>query len=149
MRRSRRTKKGITIAEVCVVLAVLAVVSTIVLSFILLVNRRVEVGKAKTALMEDVALTKALIEPYFEKNQEGFDADQEFFNSADKTLTVDGKTAKLSQVRNITCTCKKEENNGDYLLFVTLTYELPYEDGEKTYTFCVNPYVGETVGGGA
>ena len=148
MRTSRRTKKGITIAEVCVVLAVLAVVSTIVLSFILLVNRRVEVGKAKTALMEDVALTKALIEPYFEKNQEGFDADQEFFNSADKTLTVDGKTAKLSQVTKIACD-KKEGNHGDYLLFVTLTYELPYEDGEKTYTFCVNPYVGETVGGGA
>lgn len=142
MLKTRRTKKGVTVAEVCVVLAVLAIISTLVLSFTLLVNRRVEVGKAKTAFMDDVALTKALIEPYFENNQEtAFD---NIFDPKTKILTVDGKTARLSQVTNVVC--YKEQKGDDDLLFVTLSYQLPYE-AEKTYTFCVNPYVGEMVGG--
>lgn len=149
MKGTRRAKKGALLAEACVALAVVAIISTLVLSFTLLVNRRVIVCEAKTAFMEDVVLTKAMIEPWFEKNQ---DKNQEFIDEnlvfTDKTLTVEGTSVVLETVTNVTFEVLKNET--DSILFVAMTYQLPYQGDRKDmrlyhFTFCVNPRVGDTV----
>ena len=148
MKGTRRAKKGALLAEACVALAVVAIISTLVLSFTLLVNRRVIVSEAKTAFMEDVVLTKAVIEPWYAENKT---ADGLGFDEESKTLTTGEVSVVLETVTKITFDVMK--NGTDSILFVSMTYELPYQGDKKDmrphyFTFCVNPHVGDTVIGG-
>ena len=153
MKGTRRAKKGALLAEACVALAVVAVISTLVLSFTLVVNRRVIVSEAKTAFMEDVVLTKAVIEPWYADNhtQDDFSLDGLSFDEESKTLTTGEVSVVLETVTKITFDVM--DNETDSILFVSMTYLLPYQGDKKDmrphyFTFCVNPHVGDTVIGG-
>ena len=62
-----------------------------------------------------------------------------------KKINVGNSSVALDTVTGFEITSK--ENNGDILYICKVTYHIPYEkeNTTHTYTFCVNPYVGETV----
>ncbi len=62
MRRSLCRKKGTTLVEIAVVLAVISIISTIVISFSLMVGRRVRVSRAKLEAMQDVKVIETIAE---------------------------------------------------------------------------------------
>lgn len=57
-------RKGTTLTEMVVILAVLAIISTVVVSFSLAVSRRVRVSSAKLEAMQDVEVIEALTESW-------------------------------------------------------------------------------------
>lgn len=59
-------RKGTTLTEMAVILAVLAIISTVVVSFSLAVSRRVRVSSAKLEAMQDVEVIEALTESWID-----------------------------------------------------------------------------------
>lgn len=59
-------RKGTTLTEMVVILAVLAIISTVVVSFSLAVSRRVRVSSAKLEAMQDVEVIEALTESWID-----------------------------------------------------------------------------------
>ena len=55
-------KKGMTLAEIVVVLAVVAIVSTIVVSFSLMVNRKAQISRNKVDVVGEITLVEKLVD---------------------------------------------------------------------------------------
>ena len=135
-------KRGFTVAELCIVLAVISIVSTVVISFTAMVTQRSKISRAQLSALQDIELIETLVEAHIE--------DPNTTNKTDVSVTggylvIAGKNKlALETVTGFEITPK--ENNGDILYICKVTYQIPYEKNTThTYTFCVNPYVGETV----
>ncbi len=136
-------KKGATLGEMAIVLAVLAVISLVVVSFIVALNSRVKLSKAKLAAMQDIQAIEAIVErriaeEYANGNSPDFKIENGALVSGEETLYAHNAT-----VTKIECAVEKTEK--DAIFFVTLTYKLP--NAEENYIFCVNPYAGDILGG--
>ncbi len=139
MRKYTEKRRGFTLTELAVVLAVLAIVTTMIVSFNALVSNRRAVSQARLDALNDIKVAEAVIENYIEKN--GTSADISF---ADHVLTVGTRTVTLERVTNITFDTQGE---ADTIYFCTLEYTIPGQAAPESYTFCVYPYVGEAIGG--
>lgn len=64
MRRNK--KKGITLTEICVALAVLSIISLVVVSFAAMVTGRSATGTDKLKFMQDIELLEAVVDDWFE-----------------------------------------------------------------------------------
>ena len=161
----KKNRRGVTLAELCIVLAVISIVSTMVVSFSVLVTERSRVSRARLDALNDIRLVESLVEDWIEdggeitkysgtpsiessffitsglKNEEGALI---FFDG--ESLNFGDKAIHLETVKSMVFEVIENESNTDTLYICTVTYDTGYE-GEKTYTFCVNPYVGETIGG--
>ena len=141
-RKNRDARRGFTLAELAVVLAVLAIVTTMVVSFDALMHHRREVSQAKLDAMNDIKLAEVLIENYIEKNEVTID------NGRISGITYENNELKagtskvtLEKVTDITFVFKTENTNGK-IYFCTIDYTVPGKDAAESYTFCV------TIGGG-
>lgn len=161
MKQNVSKKKGVTLAEICVVLAIISICSVMVVSFSLMVNRRSAAAQARLAAMEDMTSLEIVVESWVERLTVAgatFTGEPEMLSATlqgvSYTCTFDGErlvgtlpdgtelTYLPETVTAISFTAAQK--SADSIFFCTVTYEI---NGEASpYTFCVNPYVGETVG---
>lgn len=165
----RNKKKGITLTEICVALAVLSIISLVVVSFAAMATGRGATGTDKLKFMQDIELLEATVEDWFEAVYTGAGSvtkdseNPQLLRSGKKTLSWSGTslyamfpgesggepTTLRFQFEAITgVKFDMEASGSDELFFCTVTYV--YRQGqnkevEKHYTFCINPRVGESV----
>lgn len=156
---NKKNRRGFTLAELTVVLAVLVIVSAMVVSFTAMVSNSRQLSSARLDALSDVRVAEALIENFIEGNENVTVADDKnsisaggkslFFTKSEEeqggTLTVTGgetdTTITLERVTEIIF--DYYGNDTDQIYYCTVKYQVGNHDYD--YTFCVNPYVGETV----
>ncbi len=154
-------RKGMSLAEICVVLAVISIVALMVTSFTLMVGTRSTVGATRLKVMEDLELTESVLEGWVSRMvsdgavvtaADGVlsaqkDADTYTVTLEEQSLTapVPGGQALTVSLSTVTALSVESKHNGsDSIYFCTLTYPDPRGgDGELTYIFCINPRIGE------
>ena len=150
----KNCKRGFTLAELSVVLAVIAIVSTVVISFTAMVTQRSRISKAQLDALHDIELIEALVEAHIESGKYEPKTDDEnlgtvYMSEEDgvKKVNVGDSKIAVETVISVDVTPYPDENADDILYICTIKYHIPYEkeNNTHTYTFCVNPYVGETV----
>ena len=173
----RNKKKGATLAEMCIVMAVVAIVSLSVTSFATMASGRGTAAATKLDAMGDLEIVEAVVESWIleaTKDPENvINIDPEVSNKITATkndpatsgsIMFDRQTlnvtfpnvddAVLYRLKSIKGVQFAEETRGDgereiSLYYCTVTYQ--YRNGivtkDQTYTFCVYPRVGEIVGG--
>ena len=145
----KNCKRGFTLAELSVVLAVIAIVSTVVISFTAMVTQRSKISRAHLSALQDIELIETFVETYIENTSDPNVALIEVVeNENGNELLIDGvKKLALETVTSVEVTPYPNAEADDILYICTTTYHIPYEkkNNTHTYTFCVNPYVGETV----
>ena len=162
MRHLNQKKRGFTLSELAIVLAVLAIVTTMVVSFNTLMHHRRAVSQAKLDVMNDIKLAEVLIENFLEENEiegrniKNGDADvadtkitasEKNLEFSGHDLTVGTSKVTLEKVTDITFVFKTENTNGK-IYFCTIDYTVPGKDSTDSYTFCVTSFGNETNGGG-
>ena len=161
---SKARKKGMSLAEICVVLAVISIAALMVTSFTVMVGARATVSSARLSTMQDMETTQTLLSNWITRMAiEGAEVDVgaqgELYAQKDGALyTViledDALTASLPQGRNVTVpvtvitklSVEALRSHGDAIYFCTVTYPDPRGGGEElTCVFCINPRVGEKI----
>ncbi len=161
----KTARRGMTLVEISVVLAIIAIVSAMVVSFCLMINTRAKTAEKKLAVMQDLTVTEATVESFvltmaergatFAVSEGGKTlvatlAESTFactFDGAGETLscTVDDEENVLSTTAFTDISFSVLENTQDYVILCTVSYTLPHTESEAAhYTFCINPFVGET-----
>jgi len=134
MEKRNTKKRAFTLAELAVVLAVIAIATTMVVSFTALVGNRRAVSQQKLDAFNEIRLVEALVENYIEKNCDtniSFDAE-----SGILTLGTDSDKQEISLERVTEINISGPKTNSGIMLYsCTLTYKVA--DKEDTYTFCV------------
>jgi prepilin-type N-terminal cleavage/methylation domain-containing protein len=164
-----KQKRGFTLSELCIVLALVAVVATIVTSFCLVVHQRSVISSARLNIVNEVNVVETFVERWVDKMSE---KGATFSISEDGTLTAtlegvdyeatfsegvfngavpsgeNGMTFSTTSIDSVVF--EIESQNGDTIFFCTATALLPQVNGdakEEKYTFCVNSRIGESFGG--
>lgn len=166
----RCKRKGITLSEICIVLAVVSIVSLAVVSFAAMATGRGATGTDKLKVMQDIELLEAMVDNWFNEvyvfdenntlvRPEVVGENSNVLAVGDKKLwlengnlytrfsTEDIRTYRFETVTKLAFEQMKAES-GDIIYFCTVTYA--YRRGqntpvEETYTFCINPRVGESI----
>ena len=155
----RNNRRGYTLAELTVVLAVLVIVSAMVVSFTAMTNNSRRISEARLEALQDIRVAEAIIENFIEGNKITTKFKEEngkvvpventltaggnslVFNETDKTLTVSGGTKyTLERVKSITFDYYGE--NTEKIYYCTITYMVGNQ--EYNYTFCVISYASGT-----
>ena len=72
MNRKKRTTRGVTLAELCIVMAVIAIVSTMVVSFTVLMQARTSLIAADRDTIADIGSVESALDTFIRK----YDSDQ-------------------------------------------------------------------------
>ena len=170
----RNKKKGITLTEICVALAVLSIVSLVVVSFAAMATGRGATGTDKLKFMQDIELLEAVVDDWFDAVYTGAGsvtvesaepmAKRELETTSGLTLQWNNgnliavfpaeggepvsRTFQFEVITDVQFEVKENPSKTDEIFFCTVTYV--YRQGqnkevEKTYTFCINPRVGEVL----
>ena len=166
IRTGSKHRKGFTLSELCIVLALVAIVSTIVISFCLIMNKRSAISRARLDIVNEVNAVETLIEKWVDKMSERGatfsiseygtltatidDANYgaSFANGEFKASVPDGDNEiafATTRIESIAFGTVSED--GDTIFFCTATALLPQVNGEakeEKYTFCVNSRIGES-----
>lgn len=163
MKKNNSSRTGITIAEICVVLAVIAIAGLLVTSFTVMVGTRSSVGAARLEIMEDLEMTESVLGGWVDyMTGQGAVVTAEngtlkaVKDTVDYTVTLQGDflTAPVPtgapymlNLKTVTAITVEGKYNGpDAIFFCTLTYADPRgTDEPQTYTFCINSRIGEKV----
>ena len=152
-----KSRRGMTLAELLVSIALVAIVVVLVVSFVMLLTERTKASEDNLLFQQDYSLVKTGVEAWMSQVTEDViseggssgQIDATALKSGEKTLAfVNGVlvgsniSTKLEHVGSVTFLL--EESNGEYLLFCKVTKA----ESEESYTFCVNPRVGEKVENG-
>ena len=154
----RKPNKGMTIAEICIVLAVLSIVSLSIVSFAAMATGRGATSTDKLKVMQDIELLEALVDNWFneaytitdkpEANDENSSlivGDKSLSWAKNGNLVIDGtQTYRFETVTELTFEKMSQGDDDIYFCTVTYTYR-QNKDREGTYIFCVNPRVGEAI----
>lgn len=163
MKPAKHTAKGMTLTELCVVLAVISVVSVLVVSFATLASARSKVSVAKVHAAEDLQILQTVVENWVDQvpqNQQisvlddgksltAFPSIVYLYEDALRVSFADGSqnTYRLETVADLRF--DKPDTGSGGLWFCTVTCNLAPE-GEtpqlKTFTFTVHPRVGDVIG---
>lgn len=162
-------RKGVTLAEMAIVMAVIAIVSLSVVSFVMITSGRGTNSIAKLNAMEEIELVEAVVDGWFAQavqagksiavNNGDIKADGlSPFETEGKILhvdfpetgRVDYRFEKVTGLRFAIETKTETDELGneivlDALYFCTVTYVQEKDAPKQTYTFCINPRVGETI----
>lgn len=152
-----KSRRGMTLAELMVALAMVAVMITMVVSFVVLMTNHTRANSEKLAFQQDFAAVKAGVESWMSATiGQSLVAEGGSGDTIDATALTAGDANTLRfqngvlsgndisiRVQSIgAVTFLLEDKNGEYLLFCTVTRA----DSEDSYTFCVNPRAGEPGG---
>lgn len=143
-----------TLVELTVVLAVIAIVSTLVVTFVLMLSEESRLASARLNALEEIELVESLTETWLEDNPDAnSDSEGAVLGSGDNYITlgaVDGTVAygykngesessiTLEQITDLEVVIKGSE---DKLFVCTLTYEAG--GVTESYVFCVDPHKGD------
>ena len=160
----KKRKIGMSIAEICIVLAVISIAGLMVTSFTVMVGTRSSVGAARLEVMEDLEMAEAVLGGWVDHmTGQGavFSVDENGQLKAvkdtvdypvtlqDSLLTAPIPTGApyMIVLKTITAITVEAKFNGpDAISFCTLTYTDPQGGAEpQTYTFCINSRIGETI----
>lgn len=137
----RKRSKGSTLAELVIVLAVASIISTAVVSYAVMFNKRVKTHNEKLNLMQDMSIAQVFVENWIEDLiVENPTLENVEFEINDGVLSVEySEIKKTVAVKSFSAiNISYIENDGDYLYYCTLTH------GAENYIFTVNPRVGES-----
>lgn len=162
-------KKGMSLAEIVVVLAVVAIVSTIVVSFSVMVDAKTRSSNSKVDAVADIRVVEDIIDGWVYRhtlNDADFSVVDGNISCVENDVTyhlsfVDGRvvgelinseslwfdTASIESI-SFEMFEKNEVDNKDLLIICTINYYLIDGSGEKVvtpYVFCVNEYVGDII----
>jgi len=155
-----KSRRGMTLAELLVSLALVAVMIVVVVSFVMLLTGHTRANGEHLAFQQDFAAVKACVESWMEKHggkpllevqPEGEPdpigvsldvgaGESDTLKFQNGVLSAGGFKLRADTIENITFYL--DGSNGEYLLFCTVTRV----DSDEPYTFCVNPRVGEMAG---
>lgn len=157
-------KKGMTIAELTVVLAVIAIVSTIVVSFSIMVHQQTLISNSKVDAVADIRVVENIIDGWiYRQEKEGYEISLEgnvlksVKEGSEYTLTfVDNKIVGTlvdgDELFYNTSTIESIEyeifaKDTDMLIICTINYYV--SNGTElvldSYIFCVNQYIGDII----
>lgn len=148
------TKRGMTLVELTVVLAVIAIVSTLVVTFVLMLSEESRLASARLNALEEIELVESLTETWLEDNPDAVDGTdigvivksgdvgaEKYLNLKDGTFEYNGASTSsitLEQITDLEVVIKGSE---DKLFVCTLTYEAG--GVTESYVFCVDPHKGD------
>ena len=152
----KRIRKGSTLAEICVVLAVVSIVSTVVLSFCMMANRRAVASANRLRIMEERKMIETIVETWCDSMAaEEQDISLEFINSQ---ITLDRSgmlTATMPEGPDIQFKCDAAKtmmfnvipSENDVLIVCTVEFNAIGADliNPPKYVFVVNPRSGESI----
>jgi prepilin-type N-terminal cleavage/methylation domain-containing protein len=163
-----KQKRGFTLSELCIVLALVAVVATIVTSFCLVVHQRSVISSARLNIVNEVNVVETFVERWVDKMSEkgatfsiseegkltatleGVDYEATFSEGVFNGAVPSGENGMTFSTTSIdSVVFEVESQNGDTIFFCTATALLPQVNGdskEEKYTFCVNSRIGESFG---
>lgn len=143
----RSNRRGFTLVELTLVMAVLAIVLVMVTSFTAMVTGSRELSAARLKALQDIRVAESIIENFIEGNN-GVSIENSTlkagentleFNPESKTLVVkDGATLTLERVESITFDTYGED--AEKIYYCTIHYTVV--DHDYDYTFCVYSYAG-------
>lgn len=170
MELKNKNRRGATLAELAVVIAVVAIVAVMVTSFIVMLDGSRDLSEMKLEALQDIRLAESVIEGYIVNGvNEGKTVNylSEQMLSINTTENINTTTIKftggflfvthnfegesnvvleLQTVKSITFPDPLVDTaTGDAIYYCTITYDIG--GTEFNYTFCVNPYAGENIGG--
>ena len=164
---SKRVRKGSTLAEICVVLAVVSIVSTVVLSFCMMANRRSVASANRLRIMEERKMIETIVETWCESMAaEGKDISLVPDSNSPLIADADGDqctialrdgvlTATMPEGPDIQFKCDAAKtmmfnvipNGNDVLIVCTVEFNAIGADiiNPPKYVFVVNSRIGESI----
>ena len=131
----RNGKRGMTLVEVCVVVAIVSLISLTLVTFIVFVSRETKSSAKYLEVAREIRLTEELIESEICNT-----GTANGINFTDGVLKINEKVVNLSAVRVESL----ENRDSDEAFYVcVLKYELGGE--EYTYRFSVDPIINDVV----
>lgn len=165
MIKNNKSLRGATLAEMMIVLGVLALISTIVISFVIMSNENVRTSRQKVDALNDIAVVESIMDNWLSSEMKYLSSDyfkDESKKDLDITVNYGDKINKLlfkngkiqcylngSEVTYIPDTITKIEtiiknkDENDRIAICYITYELVLSNNdirEYTYSFVVYPY---------
>ena len=143
-----KCRRGMTLAELMVSLAMVAIMIVMVVSFSMLLTGRTRSSGENLSFQQDFAAVKAGVEGWMTNTTgQTLTADENAVKAGENTLQFQNGVLSAGDIDIRTETVRAvtfhlAEENGEYLLFCTVMRA----ESEDSYTFCVNPRVGEMVG---
>ena len=158
----KRTRKGATLTELVVVLAVLATISTIVISFVMVSNENVRSSREKAEALGDVDVVESLVESWVEKQisngyvisiTDNYLSSKQLENPKSTLKFNDGVLSSVEDNISYTSSTVSDIDfsvESDNFVICKITYEINISNGavkHYTYVFTVYPYefIGSTV----
>lgn len=138
MSKTLRSRKGVTLAEIVVALALVAIMSTMVVSFVIIISRRTQANAVNDAMRRDCMLIEATADHWLyaaDQNQEEPDVEDllDFIQNSLDLETVDVQTISKANITMF--------ENGEDKLFI-----LSIPVGEDIFKICVNSRIDEKRG---
>ena len=128
-------KRGMALAEACVVVAIIALISVTLVSLVVFISRESKNGTQYLDTTREIRLAESMIE---EEIYSVGNADRISFS--DGVLTVGERRVNLSQIQSISF----ENIDGDEAFYVfVFSYELSGK--EHSYRFAVDPIVNDVI----
>ena len=153
MRLAVKCRQGMTLAELMVTLGLVVVMIAMAVSFVMMMSGQTKASENNLAFQQDFSMVKSVVEGWMTKTVgQTVTATESAVTAEDGSVLqfsngvmtagadIHVRTASIESVRFEL----PEPKGSDYLLFCTVKRA----DSDETYTFCVNPREGETVGAG-
>ena len=153
-------KKGITLAEMCVVIALVAIIATMVTSFSISVSWRTQLSAARLELAAELDSLETFTGGWLGQmklQNAALTVQENGVKAGEWTLTFDdgvlNGTLPNENSFSFATVCIKEMEFSlvaDEMLFCTVKYDmpgLPEEQAEREQIFCVYPRLGSAYGG--
>ncbi|MBR4016731.1 MAG: hypothetical protein IKK11_02840 [Oscillospiraceae bacterium] len=159
MKRSKQ--RGVSIAEICVVLAVISIAALMVTSFSLMVNTRSTTAAIRANVLDDAYIAESILDSWFSSALSGgatVSAENGVLSAKKDGITYQvtiqeemltaplpaGQELEMEMSVVTAITVEQKQNAADTIWFCTLHYPDPQDNHtDLTYTFCVNPRIGE------
>ena len=141
--RTNANRRGFTLAELTVVLAVMTIVAALAVSFSSLISERRAESQARLDAMNDISVAEKTIENWIQKNaaitveDTKLSTEGSSIGAQDGTLFI-GENAvyTFDQVKEITFSSSRTDG-GYTIYFCKVAYTLTKNDTIEYYTFCV------------
>lgn len=160
MLKTVRNRRGVTLAEIMVALALVSIMITMVVSFAMLISERTQANAQNDAMRRDGELVRTGAERWLDAVTlagGSVTASGNQVTAGEATLSyqygslrgvLPGGESFTLRTESVTSVAFEVKTNGtDALLFCFVTCEDPEADTPAVFTICVNARVGESGGG--
>lgn len=147
-----KSRRGVTLAELTIAMAVVSIVAIMVVSFATLVGDSSKDAQSKLDTMTDIALIESIVEGWIdgatdtivikddgsEMHYEHDDSKEVLFDKNRNAISLNGQ--RISVGENIK-SVKFDESEDSSIYYCTIEYTVRGVNENEKYTFCVNPRI--------